>query len=646
MGRKEKGMEREAKKQELMVQKLKGGILVGKRAGPSTPAPTWRLEFTSPNDNNNQNNNSIVQEFVTTPAATTVSARKLCANLWEIQPHHFSLAKMPKGGGFKHKHKGFHDPPNTQPDQPESAGSLTKHLVPLLMQHHKSIDRNGHALRPLSPASYGSSMEIAPYHPAITPTSSLDLKDKHGESSYSLKTSTELLKVLNRIWSLEEQHVSNMSLVKALKTELHHSRAKIKDLQQERQTGRKEMDNLMKQVAEDKLLRKNKEQERIKASVQSVREELEDEMKLRKRSESLHRKLARELSELKSSFSNVFKELEREKKARILLENLCDEFAKGIRDYEDEVRSLRHKPEMDHVHTENADRLILHISEAWLDERLQMKIAETQNCSLTTKNTIVDKLSLDIENFLQAKRLPGPRTHVSLSANGIQKSSSRRHSLESFPLNEAISAPQDAANEEYSSDIDSKCFELDKSAGGKQSKGHLEELVDSNSIKNKSRSREKIKSRNLFNLQAQSNEHMARNKIQFTDRKMGEVEGEVYMTVQEGSHERRNKRGGTGGLSTSHVLDELIRNHSLSSEGDKIHPESDLKEDSCVQSIFTGQTSPVQKWKSKLTPPDFAKSESSSKFPGVLKENTLKAKLLEARLESQQSRAKASKGSV
>ncbi|KAL5796079.1 hypothetical protein ACOSQ2_000899 [Xanthoceras sorbifolium] len=652
MERKEKGIEREAKKQEFMVKKFKRGILVGKTAGPSTPAPTWRLQFTSPNDH--KNNNSIVQEFLSTPA-TTVSARKLCANLWEIQPHHFSRPKMRKGG-FKHKHQGVHVPPNTIPHQPESAGGLTKHFVASQVQHHKSIDRKGHALQPLSPASYGSSMELAPYHPAVTPTSSLDFKDKLGESSYNLKTSTELFKVLNRIWSLEEQHVSNMSLVKALKTELDHSRVKVKELLQERHTGRKEMDDLMKQVAEDKIVRKNKEQERIKAAVQSVREELEDERKLRKRSESLHRKLARELSEVKSSFFNVLKELERERKARILLENLCDEFAKGIRDYEEEVRSLRHKPETDHVHTENADRLILHISEAWLDERLQMKIAESQNGSLTAKNTIVDKLSLDIENFLQAKRLPGPRKHGSLSANELNKSCSRRHSLESFPLNEAVSAPQDAANEEYSSD--SQCFERDKSAGGKQSKGtkqhgdnttkgHLEELVNSNPTKIKSRSREKGKGRNLFSLQAESNEHMARNKIQFPDWKMGEVEGEIYGTTQEGLHERKNKRGGTGGLNSSHVLDELIRNHSLSSEGDKIHPESDPKEDSCVQSIFTGQASPVQKWMSKLTPPDFEKSESSSKLPTVLKEdNTLKAKLLEARLEGQQSRSKASQGSV
>ncbi|KAJ0111230.1 hypothetical protein Patl1_00540 [Pistacia atlantica] len=563
MERKEKEVERGEKKQELMVKKLKRGILVGKRAGPSTPSPTWRLEFTSPNVKN-----SIAQEFVTNHPTSAVSARKLCASLWEIQPHHLSLPQMPKPS-FKNKHKGFdlpthlvHHPPTTLPHQPESASSSSKHIATSLMQHRQSVERNRCALQPVSPASYDSSLEVAPYNPAVTPTSSLDFKDKLGGSSFNLKTSTELLKVLNRIWSLEEQHVSNMSLVKALKMELDHSRAKIKELLQEKETNEQEMDNLMKQVTEEKLIRKNKEQDRLKAVVQSVRDELEDERKLRKHSESLHRKLARDLSKMKSSFSNVLKEFERERKARILLENLCDEFAKGIRNYEEEI-------------------------------------AEAQN-NLAEKNTIVDKLSLDIENFLHAKRFSGSRKHGNLSTNELKKSFSHRQSLESFPLNEAVSAPQDVADEEYSSDTDSQCLELDNSAARKQIKGHLQELVNSNSMKKKSGSREKVQGRNLLSLHAQSNVHTATKKNQFPDWQPGEVQGDVCGFNQASLQETKNKRGG---MDSNHVLDELIRSHSLSSEGDKIHPESDIREDACVQSLYKGHASPVQKVDVKINSP-------------------------------------------
>jgi hypothetical protein len=30
----------------------------------------------------------------------------------------------------------------------------------MLIKHHQSIDRNNHALQPVSPASYGSSLEV------------------------------------------------------------------------------------------------------------------------------------------------------------------------------------------------------------------------------------------------------------------------------------------------------------------------------------------------------------------------------------------------------------------------------------------------------------------------------------------------------
>ncbi|KAJ6972441.1 uncharacterized protein At5g41620 [Populus alba] len=666
MERKEKGVEREGKVEILKSkQKLKGGMVlqVGKRGGPSTPSPTWRLEFSpSPNDNNNGN---PIQEFLNT---TTVSARKLCANFWEIQPQvHLSASKMNKNLGHRRAHRSRHhqdkkafeprthfvDPPNSPPDQPASASSLRKHVTKSLIQHHRPDGRNGNALRPLSPASCDSPMEVALYNPAVTPTSSSDFRDRMRDSSYSLKTSTELLKVLNRIWSLEEQQTSNMSLLRALKMELGHSQSQIKELLKEKQANRQEMDHLVEQLAEDEVIRKNKEQDRIKSAVQSVQEELKDERKLRKHSESLHRKLARELSEVKYFFCNALKELERERKTCFLLENLCDEFAQGIRDYEQEVRSLGHKSDMDSVGREKPDRLVLHISEAWLDERMQMKLAEAENDPVE-KNTIVDKLGPDIETFLQARLSTELKKDGNFEKEGI-KNCSRR---ESYPLNEAASAPQDAADED-STDSDSHCFELN-SASKRQTIGnskqqadnaseiHLEKTVNSNSTKRMAGSRENTKFHYPAHFQVQFEDYMAGNKTRFSDRGQSELRGEspgisnIYEAKQDGQHKRKTKQV-IHGLNSNYLLDTLTRNHSLSSEGDKIHPVSDFKEDACAQPVFVGHASPVRQWMSKLTSPEFDKSECSSKLTRDLKENTLKAKLLEARLEGQKSRIRASK---
>jgi len=76
--------ERGDKKRIVMVEKWKKGVLVGKRGGIcSTPSTTWRFDPPS-------QQNSVV-------SSSTISARKLCANLWQIQ--HTPFAKMNKHGG-------------------------------------------------------------------------------------------------------------------------------------------------------------------------------------------------------------------------------------------------------------------------------------------------------------------------------------------------------------------------------------------------------------------------------------------------------------------------------------------------------------------------------------------------------------------
>ncbi|KHN27270.1 Hypothetical protein glysoja_041828 [Glycine soja] len=493
-----------------------------------------------------------------------------------------------------------------------------------MLQHHlfSTIDQwKEMAMLPVSPACYSSSEEVTSYKCALTPTSSVDFKGRTGESSYNLKTSTELLKVLNRIWSLEEQQASNISVVKTLKTELNSSQAQIKELLRENQMNRQEVENLIKEITIDKLIRKNKEHGRIKAAVQSIREELEDERRLRQHSESLHRKLARELSEVKSSFSGCLRNLERERKARILLENLCDEFAKGIRDYEQEVHSLRRSSENGQGHVkgnDSLDRLILHISEAWLDERMQMKLAQSDS-GLIERNSIVDKLGFDIETFLHAKRSVDLKKYGYSSPKELKEIQPCQHSLDSFPLKVAGSAPQNMAQEDS---VDTDFFEPKRANG--EGLHNLSSRLQANMNRN---------------ISYDGNERF------FADRKSSEVgEDNTAILNEEAKHDpQESDRHWILRMNTSHKPDILVGNSSLSSVGDKVYPESIFKEDSCVQSAVTANGSPARLWKSKLSVSDFNKSEFSTKLPKGVKENTLMAKLLEARLEAQKSRSRAYK---
>ncbi|CAH9097190.1 unnamed protein product [Cuscuta europaea] len=331
-------------------EELKRRVLVGKRGGNSTPSQKWRYGLA-------HTDGSLVQDptFLSTP----LTVRKLGSILWEIQQPHL-LFKMNKAQSrFNYsKDKGFLLP--SPPDQ--AADDSSRHVAALRKQHNQSIAKNGDSILFDSLEGCSSSMEISPCRHVLHP------KGRSGNTDYHLKTSTELLRVLNRIWSLEEQQASHISLVKSLKKELCRSKIQIKELQEEKKKIYKKGPNGMEKLQNP---------------------------------------------EDSQSFFNAKIEHERERKARTMLEDLCDEFAKEIKKYEIEVRSLKSKSRKDQMFEDPNDKLILHISEAWLDERMQMKAIEGSDNS--DNETILGKLSSEIEEFLKSKKyVNGRRNHVPL----------------------------------------------------------------------------------------------------------------------------------------------------------------------------------------------------------------------------------------
>ncbi|XP_073028294.1 uncharacterized protein At5g41620-like [Primulina eburnea] len=662
----DKSGEGPAKKRENLGEKL---LRVGKRGGYTTPvAPFWRPKelrllslaaaaATAPHGHggDDQVREKSLGSVGDNPfQVPRVSARKLAAILWELHHYELPLEKMnhPKLSRLNHqrhpqlyKEKDGLEPPDPSPglpDMPGSSSSLKKHVAATLMQHRRAIERSNHALQPVSPASYGSSMELAPYNPAVTPTSSIELKGRTGETSYSLKTSTELLKVLNRIWNLEEQHVSNVSLIKALKKELDRSRSRIKDLMRAQQTDRREIDELVKQIAEDKLIRKNKEQERINATVQSMRDEIEDERKLTKRSESLHRKLAHELYDVKTTLASASKELEKERKSRNLLEDLCDEFAWGIRDYEKELHVLRQKS--DKSWDERGDHdLILHISESWLDERVQMKL-ELEHGS-GEKKSAVDKLRTEIEALIQSKN----NGNHKINGNKVLRDPTfRRNSLESIPLKLPVSAPRDEDDDD-SVGSESNCFELEKtsesnlkSQENEYPKNGNDEKLKQKQVKKSLGSSERETGFNPSSLQVKFEEQMAQAMSQ--GEKINHVAngehfaGNSVEAAKVNSSERKHESEGIAGLNTNYMIDNLIRNHYLLSESGNVQSDQDF---GVASSVWRSHASPVRQWTEKLPSHDMNLfNQSSSNLPKDLKESTLKAKLFEARTRGQRSRSR------
>ncbi|RWW45481.1 hypothetical protein BHE74_00048672 [Ensete ventricosum] len=628
--------------------KLRRAISANTRGGLCTPVPSWKLEEPGPSDPDKAQ-----------PQRRSVSARKLGAGLWEIQDV-LTMSAAGRRGARIRRHR-------------RDGKALEDGIGPSHMLGHEDL--------------------IAPFNLSITRRSAVDLKDKFGDPGYGLRTSTELLKVLNHIWSLEEHNESNASLVKALKGELEHARARIQELMQEQHACRGEMDHLMKQVTEDKIIRKEKEQQRIKAVMQSIRDELEDERRLRKRSESLHRKLGKELSEAKTALMKAAKDLENVRKTNGLLEDLCDEFAKGIRDYEHEVRQLKQRSVKACDH--KVDRLVLHISEAWLDEREQMKIAEAQG-DFANKTMVTDRLRSEIEAFIQASRSSVSNNGYLYEKHEKREINLRRQSLESVHLNGAASAPQDADDDDsVASDL--HCFELNMGASNSvsidrlQQDGHnVVEKLDSSRTKRSTFSveergfSEKIKNQISSSLHLKCREEKDETKscggqMQPSNRTQGkhpdsnrESEGREVDHIRinkpqvfsdfhalEVSQDMKMKWDDGHGL--DHLIANSVNNVAENSEcckvdrnishGDEHHSHSSSKDRFLVASegIASGHFRNISSNLNCIDQrksPDVDISRSSSKLAEGVKENTLKARLLEARLEGQQARRKASGGSL
>ncbi|CAN6195023.1 unnamed protein product [Urochloa humidicola] len=465
-GRRRGGAEEEGEQEEPLRRGLAAAqarARARRKAGHATPSPSWKLEPSPPRPE--ESAAASAEADAAGPArrgAPAASARQLGATLWEIQ----DVIRV-AGAGRRIRRGGRRAPAADEAcadaDRPRSSGGFGAHVEASVMEHDKLHEQRCSSRQPLSPASYTSSVGATTVN-LVSPTRSLDCNARFRQAGNDLKTSTELLKVLNRIWSLEEQRAADVSAMKGLKRELHHAQACIQELMQERQRYHHEIDSLARQVTEDKMARRNKDQEKIKSALRSLQEELEDERRLRKHSETLHRKLGKELSEMKSAFCKAVKALEKEKKTTFMLEDLCDEFAKGIRNYEEEVRMLKQKHVKEYGH--KFDKSVVHISEAWLDERMQMRKTDTRE-DLSGKTSITERLSSEIESFLHhAKRFGNSKNDNLDICNEKRDASFCRQSIESVHLNGATSAPRLAEDDDGSSIAsDLHCFELNMHGG-------------------------------------------------------------------------------------------------------------------------------------------------------------------------------------
>uniref|UniRef100_A0A1D1XHP8 Uncharacterized protein At5g41620 n=1 Tax=Anthurium amnicola TaxID=1678845 RepID=A0A1D1XHP8_9ARAE len=409
--------------------RLKRAILVGRRGGTSTPVPAWR----SPSSTAGMSNCSYFPLSNTSGKRkqAPVSARKLATALWELN----GIPGPQMTGNLKEERRlrrgmrwGDRTPKSGQ------SGSLPPHLSdPSYSPVSETTDRSGsgghrrrmrvisqkprlheRSHRALDSVTDGNLMEIEAHSRGFTPTSStIGVRSHLKDLSNGLTACKELLKILNRIWGLEEQHSSSASLVSALHAELERACVQVDRLVGEQRSEQTQIKHLKKRFAEEKSAWKRKERERIKSAAEFILEELKLEKKLRRRSEKLNQKLGVELTETKTAVANFMKELESERRSREIIEQVCDELVRGVGEDKAQVEEMKRESAKALEELEK-EREMLQLADSWREERVQMKLSEAKY-HFEEKNAAVDQLRNELEAFLATKRLkenkPGIENH-------------------------------------------------------------------------------------------------------------------------------------------------------------------------------------------------------------------------------------------
>ncbi|KAH0712911.1 hypothetical protein KY289_008870 [Solanum tuberosum] len=411
--------------------RLKRAVLVGKRGGGSnstTPVPLWKMNSRSPSLQNDSGNSSKLfknlQQQTAKGTATdlSVSARKLGATLWEINGVLLPIPK--KEENFLKSSSKF----GALASHPSQISPVSERMERsnLDSDRRRSSIGSQRILQTDFSLQNGCLIEVDQTQNRGSSVDRHRLKDvKNG-----LSASKELLKVLNRVWGVEEDQSVCLSLFSAMKAELDRSCIQVTKLIHEQRYNNYhgEVDVLLKQFEEEKALWKLKEQDKIYAAITSIAKELKVEKKLRKQTERLNKKLGKELADTKTSLSKATKELEGEKRAREILEQVCDELARGIGEDRAEVEELKRQSVKVREEVEK-EREMLQLADVLREERVQMKLSEAKY-QFEEKNAVVDKLRNDLEAYLRSKK---GQEHGGESPNYERIKELERHLRETLP---------------------------------------------------------------------------------------------------------------------------------------------------------------------------------------------------------------------
>ncbi|KAJ8527675.1 hypothetical protein K7X08_015126 [Anisodus acutangulus] len=198
-----------------------------------------------------------------------------------------------------------------------------------------------------------------------------------------------------------DQQVNTASIISSLEAELECARARVHQLETERQSSKKKLEQFLRKLSEEKAVWRSKEHEKIRAIMDDMRADFSQERKNRKKLELVNSNLVHELADAKLSAKCYLQNYEKERQARGLIEEVCDELAKELGEDKAEVEELKRES---FKFTEEVDeeRKMLQMAEVWREERVQMKLVDAK-VMIEEKYSQMNRLIGELESFLNSK---------------------------------------------------------------------------------------------------------------------------------------------------------------------------------------------------------------------------------------------------
>ncbi|KFK35916.1 hypothetical protein AALP_AA4G053200 [Arabis alpina] len=378
---------RKAKNPSLTRYRRSSGFS-GRRSRPETPLLKWKVD-----DRNKERSGGVedddyeVEREITSrrkdrrkPSRPVVSVRKLAGGLWRLQvPDAVS-----SGGDRKGKEGlGFQGGvPYVYHHSEKACGGESNKI----RQNHSTIatTKNGFLckLEPSMPFPHSAMEGATKWDPVC------------------MDTMDEVHQIYSNMKRIDQQ-VNAVSLVSSLEVELEEAHARIEDLESEKRSHKKKLEQFLRKVSEERAAWRSREHEKVRAIIDDMKADMSREKKTRQRLEIVNHKLVNELADSKLSVKRFMQDYEKERKARELIEEVCDELAKEIGEDKAEIEAMK-RESMGLREEVDDERRMLQMAEVWREERVQMKLIDAK-VALEERYSQMNKLVADLDSFLRSR---------------------------------------------------------------------------------------------------------------------------------------------------------------------------------------------------------------------------------------------------